>query len=96
MTLVDSNAQIIALIINGLVMLLLAAIGYFVRRAYITIRDSLHRLEDVQERITDLETSNSKRDMAYQQIRDELFYLKGKLGVPIDQPVTGIAEGAPA
>lgn len=81
---VDPGTQLAALLINGIVAALLALIAWLVRRAYIVIRDSLHKLEDVQDRIGKLEENDRERKAEYQTIRDELFYLKGKAGIPMD------------
>lgn len=83
MTNIDASSQIIALIINGAVLAVLAFIGWVVRKAYYIIRDSLEKLEDVQDRISTLEESDRQRANEYQGIRDELMWLKGKAGVPL-------------
>lgn len=85
---VDSDAQILALVIQGAVLGVLGAIGYFVRKAFFVIRDSLKKLEDVQDRIGTLEKSDAERREEYQGMRDELFYLKGIIGAPMDQPAS--------
>ena len=69
--LVDPTAQLIALIIQGVIGLLLATIVWLVRRAYITIRDSLHRLEDVQDRLGGLEERDAIRANENRVIREQ-------------------------
>ena len=89
---IDASSQIIALVLNALVLGVLAFIGWVVRKAYYVIRDSLSKLEDVQERIGTLEQNDQRRAQEYQGIRDELFYLKGVTGVPMDKPASAAAK----
>lgn len=91
---VDATTQFIALIVQGIGALLLALIAYVARKGYFIIRDSLKKLEDVSERIATLEENDAKRAKDYQGVRDELFYLKGVIGSPMDQPASAALKEA--
>lgn len=84
---IDLSAQFAALVINGFAALLLGVIAYGVRRAFLVIKESLENLEHIQERVGELESNDRLRAHEYQGIRDELFYLKGKVGVPMSASV---------